>query len=157
MSEQKQTVAIVCGGGPAPGMNGVISLVIYLVLDLVLLLFTPLGVYSLVVGNMVFPLVICILNWRKLKKVTGYVQELDRTFLRIGLCAVFMAVLALLIYRGMFFLTESNAISLCVAIGLAMVIYFVMLLMFRAVEEEELSEMPKGALLVRIAKKIRLL
>ena len=27
MSEQKQTVAIVCGGGPAPGMNGVISAV----------------------------------------------------------------------------------------------------------------------------------
>ena len=27
MSEKKQTVAIVCGGGPAPGMNGVISAV----------------------------------------------------------------------------------------------------------------------------------
>ena len=141
----------------APVIHGVISLGIYLVLDIVLLVFTPLDGYALVIGNMVFPLIISILNWRKLRKETGYVQELDRTFLRIGLCTVFMSVLALLIYRGMFFLTESNGISLCVAIGLAMVIYFVMLLMFRAVEEEELLEMPKGGLLVRIAKKLRLL
>ncbi|MBQ3028614.1 MAG: polysaccharide biosynthesis C-terminal domain-containing protein, partial [Lachnospiraceae bacterium] len=141
-----------------PVIHGVISLAIYLVLDVVLLLFTPLGVYALVIGNMVFPLIISILNWWRLKKETGYVQELDRTFLRIGLCTVFMSVLALLIYRGMMFVTkESNAISLCVAIFLAMVIYFVMLLLFRAVEEEELTDMPKGALLVRIAKKFRLM
>lgn len=141
-----------------PVIHGVISLAVYLVLDVVLLLFTPLGVYSLVVGNMVFPLVISILNWRKLKKETGYVQELDRTFLRIGLCTVFMAVLSLLIYRGMFFVTKgSNAISLCVAIALAMVIYFIMLIMFRAVTEEELLDMPMGARLVRLAKKLRLM
>ncbi len=141
-----------------PVIHGVISLAFYLVLDIILLLFTPLGVYSLVIGNMVFPLVISILNWRRLRQETGYVQELDRTFLRIGLCTVFMAVLALLIYRGMYFLTdENNAISLCVAIFLAMVIYFVMLILFRAVEEEELLDMPKGALLVRIAKKFRLM
>lgn len=140
-----------------PVIHGVISLGIYLVLDVVLLMFTPLGVYSLVVGNMIFPLVISILNWRKLKKVTGYVQELDRTFLRIGLCTVFMSVLALLVYRGIFFFTESNAISLCVAIFLAMVIYFVMLITFRAVVEEELLDMPKGAILVRLAKKCKLM
>ncbi len=140
-----------------PVIHGVISLAIYLVLDTVLLMFTPLGVYTLVIGNMVFPLIISVLNWLRLKKETGYVQELDRTFLRIGLCTVFMAVLALLIYRGVMFFTKSNAISLCVAIGLAMIIYFVMLIMFRAVEEEELLDMPMGARLVRIAKKFRMM
>ncbi|MBE5930165.1 MAG: polysaccharide biosynthesis protein [Lachnospiraceae bacterium] len=140
-----------------PVMHGLISLVIYLVLDVVLLMFTPLGGYALVIGNMVFPLIISALNWRTLKKETSYVQELDRTFLRIGLCTVFMSVLALLIYRGLHFFTKSNAISLCAAIGLAMVIYFVMLIMFRAVTEEELLDMPMGARLVRIAKKLRLM
>ncbi len=140
-----------------PVIHGVISLALYLVLDVLLLLFTPLGVYALVVGNMIFPLIISALNWRTLRKELGYIQELDRTFLRIGLCTVFMSVLALLIYRGMHFLTKSNAISLCVAIALAMVVYFVLLLMFRAVEEEELSEMPKGALLIRLAKKFHLM
>ncbi len=140
-----------------PVIHGVISLAVYLVLDVILLMFTPIGVYALVIGNMVFPLVISILNWRTLRKETGYVQELDRTFLRIGLCTVFMAVLALLSYRGLYFITKSNAISLCVAIFLAIVIYFIMLILFRAVEEEELLDMPKGALLVRLAKKLHLM
>ncbi len=140
-----------------PVIHGVIALAVYLVLDVILLMFTPIGVYALVIGNMVFPLVISILNWRTLRKETGYVQELDRTFLRIGLCTVFMAVLALLIYRGMFFVTKSNTISLCAAIFLAIVIYFIMLILFRAVEEEELLDMPKGALLVRLAKKLHLM
>lgn len=140
-----------------PVIHGVISLVIYLVLDVVLLMFTPLGVYSLVIGNMIFPLVISALNWRTLRKETGYVQELDRTFLRTGLCTVFMSLLSFLVYRGMHFITKSNAIALCVAIFVAIPVYFVMLILFRAVTEEELLDMPKGALLVRIAKKFRLL
>ncbi len=140
-----------------PVIHGVISLGFYLILDLILLRFTPLGVYALVIGNMVFPLVICILNWRTLRREFGYVQELDRTFLRIGLCTVFMAVLALLSYRGMLFVTEKSGLSLCVAILIAMPVYFVMLLLFRALNEEELYDMPKGALLVKLAKKLHLL
>lgn len=140
-----------------PVIHGLISLGIYLVLDVMLLLFTPLGVYALVIGNMVFPLIISGLNWWTLRKETGYIQELDRTFLRIGLCTVFMAVLAHLSYRGLFYVTNSNSVSLCVSIFIAMIIYFVMLILFRAVEEEELLDMPKGALLVRLVKKLHLM
>lgn len=140
-----------------PVLHGVMSLAFYLVLDVVLLLFTPLGVYSLVVGNMVFPLVISVLNWLTLKRDVGYVQELDKTFIRIGICTAFMAVLALLTYRGMLFLSKSNGISLCVAIFMAILVYFVLLFLFRAVNEEELSDMPKGTVLVRLAKKLHLM
>ncbi len=140
-----------------PVIHGLISLAIYLVLDVVLLLFTPLGVYSLVIGNMIFPLGISVLNWRTLRRELGYVQELDRTFLRVGLCTAFMGSLALLVYKGLFFLSRSNSLSLLVAIGLAVVVYFAMLVAFRAVDEEELYEMPKGAFLVKVAKKLRLL
>lgn len=141
-----------------PVIHGLISLAIYLVLDIVLLMFTPLGGYALVIGNMVFPLIISALNWLRLRKETGYVQELDRTFLRTGLCTVFMSLLSFLVYRGMHFITKgNNTIALCVAIFVAIPVYFVMLIMFRAVTEEELYDMPKGALLLRIAKRLRLL
>ncbi|MGN1085138.1 MAG: oligosaccharide flippase family protein [Lachnospiraceae bacterium] len=140
-----------------PVIHGGIALAIYLVLDVFLLLFTPLGVYSLVIGNMVFPLIISALNWITLRRELDYVQELDKTFLRIGLCTAFMAILSLLIYRGLFFLTRSNTVSLLAAIGIAVIIYFLMLIVFRAVDEEELLDMPKGAYLVRLAKKFHLM
>jgi len=140
-----------------PVIHGAISLVLYLVIDIILLMYTPLGVYSLVVGNMIFPLIISILNWKTLERELGYRQELDRTFLRIGLCTVFMAVLALLSYRGLYYITGRVSVSLCIAIGIAMFIYFIMLLLFRAVTEDELLDMPKGAVLVRLAKKLHLM
>ena len=140
-----------------PVIHGVISLGIYLVLDLILLLFTPLGVYALVIGNMVFPLIISALNWMVLRRELNYVQELDKTFLRIGLCTAFMAIIASLIYRALFFLTSRNTVSLLVAIGVAVIVYFVMLIVFRAVDEKELLDMPKGAYLVRLAKKFHLM
>lgn len=140
-----------------PVIHGIISLGIYLVLDVILLMFTPLGVYTLVVGNMIFPLIISALNWRTLQKELGYTQELDCTFLRIGLCTVFMAILALLSYRGLYFVLKSNAIALLCSIFVAMVVYFIMLIVFRAVTEEELMDMPKGALFVRVAKRFHLL
>ena len=140
-----------------PVIHGAVSLIIYLVIDVILLMFTPLGVYSLVVGNMIFPLIISILNWRTLELELGYRQELDRTFLRVGLCTVFMAVLAYLSYKAIFGLTSRVSIALCSAIGIAVIVYFIMLIMFRAVTEEELLDMPKGALLVRLAKKLHLM
>lgn len=140
-----------------PVIHGVIALAAYLLLDLVLLLFTPFGVYSLVIGNMIFPFMISILNWITLRRELNYVQEVDKTFLRIGLCTAFMAILALLVYRGLFFLTSRNAVSLLAAIGIAVVVYFLMLIVFRAVDEKELLDMPKGVYLVRLAKKFHLM
>lgn len=140
-----------------PVIHGVISLAIYLAVDVVLLAFSPLGVYSLVIGNMLFPLVICILNYMTLKKALGYKQEIERTFVRIALCTGFMSVLAFIGYRGCLFLCKSAKISLLVSIFFAVVLYFVLAIGFRAVTEEELMDFPMGSKLVKIAKKLHLM
>ena len=54
-------------------------------------------------------------------------------------------------------LTESNLISVIPAILVAVIVYFVLLILFKGVNEEELRGMPKGYLLVRAAKKMRLM
>lgn len=140
-----------------PVQHGSISLVIYLILDVILLAFTPLGVYALVIGNMIFPLIICVLNWISLRKELDYEQEIDKTFFRIGLCTAFMAVFAYLIFHGVYSIVKSNILGMIVAIPCAAFIYFVLLIFFRAVNEEELNDLPKGRLLVKIAKKLHMM
>ena len=54
-------------------------------------------------------------------------------------------------------LTGSIVISAVPAIIMAVVVYFTLVILFRAVTEEELQAMPKGRLLVKVAKKCRLL
>ena len=54
-------------------------------------------------------------------------------------------------------LTSSPKISVVIAIVLAVAVYFVMLLLLRGISEEELRGFPKGYLLVRLAKRCRLM
>ena len=140
-----------------PVIHGLISLAIYLVLDSVLLSFTPLGVYALVIGNMIFPLVISVLNWLIIRRELGYTQEVKKTFLRTGLSAGCMGIITFLAYTGCFLLVKSNTISTIIAIMIGVFAYAVLIIVFRAVDEEELYELPKGGLLVRFAKKLHLL
>ena len=140
-----------------PVIHGLISLAIYLVLDYVLLSFTPLGVYALVIGNMVFPLIISALNWIAIRRELDYRQEVMKTFLRTGLSAACMGIVAFFAYTGCFLVCKSNAVSTILAIGIGVFTYAVLIIVFRAVDEEELYELPKGGLLVRFAKKLHLL
>ena len=53
--------------------------------------------------------------------------------------------------------TKSMRISVIPAIVIAALVYFVMLILMRGITEQELRSFPKGYLLVKVAKKCRLL
>ena len=53
-------------------INSFISLVVHIILVLVLLEFTNLGIFSLVIGNASFPVIIFVLNLIALYKDEGY-------------------------------------------------------------------------------------
>jgi len=141
----------------APIINAVIALILQTVTLVPLLMFTNMNVYALVIASTVYSGVMCILNQISVQKAIGYRQEIVRTMLIPGIAAVFMGALTWAVYQGMYLLTESNVISLIPAIAVAVMIYFTLLILFRGMTESELRAMPKGYLLVKIAKRIRLL
>lgn len=107
-----------------PVVNSCISLLIHLVLVAALMLNTDLGIFSLVIGYVTFPFVICVLNLWTLKREIRYRQEWKNTFLIPIGCAIFMGVFAWGTYQGMYYISHSNLISLVVALVVAMVAYF---------------------------------
>lgn len=141
----------------APIINAVIALIIQTVVLVPMLLLADWGLYSLVIASIVYSLAMCILNQVSVRRALGYRQEIFTTFMMPTLAAVFMGALAWAVYEGMYLLTEINVLSLFVAIAIAVVVYFVLLILFKGVNEDELRAMPKGYLLVRVAKKCRLM
>lgn len=107
-----------------PVVHACISLLIHLVLVSALMLNTSLGIYSLVIGYVTFPLVICILNLLTLRRELRYRQEWKNTFLVPLACSVFMGILAWGTYYGIYMITKSNIGSLVVAVVVAMIAYF---------------------------------
>jgi stage V sporulation protein B len=107
----------------APVVNSAISLGIHIVLVIILLNFTPLSTYALVIGNVSFALVVCILNWVSIEKHLDYHQEVIKTFVIPTVSAGLMGVFAYFSYQGVHRWTGSNLISLLITILLAAIIY----------------------------------
>jgi len=141
----------------SPIINAVIALLLQTAALVPLLLFTNMNVYALVIASTVYSGAMCILNQISVRKAIGYRQEIVRTMVIPGMASVFMGAAAWAVYQGMYLLTESNIISLAPAIVVAVLIYFALLILFRGMTESELRAMPKGHLLVKAAKKMRLI
>lgn len=140
-----------------PVINAVISLVAHVILLIVLMLFFRLNIYAVVIANTFFAFFMCILNARALQRYSGYKQEYVKTFIIPALCSAIMGVAAYFSYRGLYMLVKNNTISFFVAFVLAVLVYAVTLLLFKGLTEEEILKFPKGAFIVRIAKKLHLL
>lgn len=140
-----------------PVVHASLALILQVVVLVLLLLYTDLDLYALAIANIVYSLIMCILNHAEVKRSLRYRENIVNTYIKPGLAAVCMGAAAFGIYQGTFYLIKLNRICVVIAIGIAAVIYFVLIMKFGAVNEAELRAFPKGAMLVRIAKKMHLL
>lgn len=141
----------------APIINAGISMAIQAAVAFLLLFYTQLDLYSIAIASIVYSGTMCILNQIAVRKAVGYRQEIMRTFLIPLLASAFMGAIAWAVYELLLMLTKSPRISVIPAILIGAVVYFALLILFRGVTEKELKGFPKGYLLVRIAKKCRLM
>lgn len=140
-----------------PVINSAISLVIHIPLVYVLLQYTPLSTYSLVIGNVSYALVVCILNWISVERHLNYKQELLKSFVIPSVSALIMGAAAYFTYMGMDIWTGNNLLSTCIAIIASIIIYLVLLVVMKGVDEEELSNLPRGAGIIKLLNKLHLL
>lgn len=140
-----------------PVIHAAIALVIYAGVDYLLLQYLDMGVYALVVGHTLFPMIISILNAVRIQKETGYQQEMIKTFLLPILCSAVMGFVAYFSYLGASVILHSRVIGLCIAIFFAVFVYFVLMVLTKALDEKELYDLPMGGRLVRLFKRIGLL
>lgn len=140
-----------------PVTNAAISLVAHVILLVILMLFFHLQIYAVVIANMFFALMMCVMNSMAVRKYSGYKQEVIKTFAIPALASAIMGIVTWLFYHGCYVLLKLNAISTVLSIIIAAIVYAVTLLLFKGLTEEEILRFPKGALLVRIAKKMHLL
>lgn len=140
-----------------PIINAAIALAIQTAAAIGLLFFTDLDLYSIAIANTLYSGVMCVLNQMAVRRATGYRQEITRTFVIPGIAAVFMGAIAWAVYEGMLLLTSSMTVSVIPAILIAVIVYFAMLILMGGLTEQEMRGFPKGYLLVKAAKKCRLM
>lgn len=139
-----------------PVKHGAISLGVHLVAVVIMLIGFKWNIYSLVVGNIVFSLCMCILNGRTLRRYAKYCQEVKKTFLLpFGAAAVMGIVLVIVYFATAMVIPKKLATIL--GIFIAICVYAVCLLKFGALTADEIVALPKGRALLRIFQRLRLI
>ena len=140
-----------------PIVNAAIALLLQTAVLVLILCFTDLGIYGVVTATIVYSGLMCVLNQMSMHKALGYRQEIMNTFIIPLIASAFMGAIARVLYEILLMLTGSIIVSAVPSIAVAVAVYFSLVILFKGVTEEELRSMPKGHLLVRVAKKCRLM
>lgn len=140
-----------------PVRNAVIALAIHVVVLFALLYIFDLGIYGVILSNIVFYMVMCVANNICLRNRLNYRQEIAKTFVSPGISAAVMGVASYFIYKLLFSLIHSNIISVVVSVAAGIVIYGILLILTKGIDEVDLSRIPLGNKIARLAKKLRIM
>lgn len=143
-----------------PVRHAAISLLIHIPLMVILLKFTKLGAHALVIGNIIYPLIVCALNWASVARYANYKQEVKTTFIIPLLASSVMWIETFCLSRLMVKVLPvnyiTNAMITIICIVNACLVYFIMLFVLKGVTREELKEFPMGGRMAKFADKLKI-
>ncbi len=155
LSTLTQAILQSIGKMGTPIINASAAVIIHAGIMIAMMLFLDekYSLYYYVSAMVLYSFILCILNQIAVHRHLDYRQEMVRTFIKPIVSALIMGAAAFGVYQGLYYLCKINIIALAVAIITGGIIYFVLIIHWQAVTEEELRSMPKGYLLLRIARK----
>ncbi len=145
------------GKANIPVVNAAIALGADVAAMLLMLFFTDLGIYAIVIAMIVYAVVMCVLNERKMKQYMKYKNKWRSAYIYPFLASVPMGAVAGGVYYGLtYVLPESTLVNLAVlgvAVILAAAVYFAVYLALSKPSAEELSMIPGGRTLARFVRR----
>lgn len=139
-----------------PVYHSAIAIAVDVAVLFLMLRYTNNGLISLVVGNLVLPIVVIVLNWFTLKKEVSLKIDWLRSVIIPTLSSLIMGLIVYVVYK-LLVGKIGNSLSVIVAIIAGVFVFFIALVLLKGVKEDELYSVPKGALIVKIFKKLHLM
>lgn len=145
------TTSILQGMGKekVPVVHCTIAMVIHIIAVFVMLRVFMQNIYAVIYGNILFAVIVCILNGIAIGRSLRYRQEVLRTFLIPTVASVIMAFGTYGVYRLMhniFGVTVSTVIAIIFGVA----IYFTAMVALRGVTSDEVLMLPKGRMILRL-------
>ena len=155
LSTLTQAILQSVGRMNAPIINATASVIIHAAVMILMMLFLneKYSLFYYVFSTVLYSFILCVLNQIAIHRHLQYRQEVDKTFIRPVVASTIMGAAAFGTYQGLYYLCKINIIALAIAIMVGMSVYFILIIRWNAVSEEELRSMPKGYMLVGIAQK----
>lgn len=138
-----------------PVLHSAVSLVLHIAL-VVGMLYAGWGVWALLVGNVIFPLIVCLLNCRAVSRLLRYRWNVAAIFVIPLLCALIMGAVCWGVYALLIKLTGIMIPAFAAAFVAAVAVYALVLLKSHCFSRRELRELPMGDKILRLAIRLHL-
>lgn len=126
-----------------------ISLVIHIAIISLLLMYTDLNIYALIIGNVTFPLVVSVLNGFSIYKKLNYKWEYKNIFIVPAVCSAVMGIFTYLSYMLASSITCNVYVSTIFSIIVSLVAYSALIIKSPALTKAEILDLPFGKKLIK--------
>lgn len=141
----------------APVYHAAIALVVQTLVLIPCLIFTELNLYCIAIATIVYSFLMCVLNQRAVRKYLDYKQDMKKIFALPFLASVIMGIVAYFVYKLLFAVLKSNAVSLLISVATAAFVYGILILKLGVLNKDDILAMPKGKKLAGILAKLHLI
>lgn len=114
---------------------------------------TSLQIEGVILGNIMHCLILLVLGYLDISKRVSYKPEWLRQ-LAVPIIAAGVAGMIQLLLKALLHSAAGDLLTLLICLVIGIVIYCMLLIVLRGVKEEELSQIPGGFILIRVAKAI---
>ena len=140
-----------------PVTNAIIALFLHLIFLVILIYTTKLYIFTVIIANAFYALIMCILNSIALRRYSGSETDWFHNFIMPFISSLIMGFCAYGVYRIIYLTTHIMIIAVAASIAIAALVYFLALLFTRSVSRDELLGFPKGEYVVYLAEKMHLM
>lgn len=140
-----------------PVYHAAIALVVQTLVLIPCLIFTELNLYCIAIATIVYSFLMCVLNQRAVRKYLDYKQDMKKIFVLPFLASVIMGIVAYFVYKLLFAVLKSNAVSLLISVAVAAFVYGILILKLGVLNKDDILAMPKGKKLAGILAKLHLI
>lgn len=140
-----------------PAFNALWGALAKIPVNYFLIAMPKINIVGAVISTTVTYIVCSILNFRALVKATGVKPDYTGMLVKPAISAIAMGGACIGCYKWIYALTNINTLATLAAIVLAMVVYFLVMVLVRGFAREDLAMVPMGGRLIRTLEKLKLM
>ena len=135
-----------------PVCHSLIAMAVHVVVLLILCLGFNMGIYGVIISYVIYALVITILNFYSISKILDVITLFVKPAVASGIMGIVCFGCYQLLYQFL-----GKAIPMLISVVVAVVVYFAVAVKCKLLTESVMRDLPKGSMLIRIARKCRLM
>lgn len=140
-----------------PVIINLIAMLIDIIFTYILLRYTDMTIFALVLGGMLMPVIVIALSWLIIKFRLRIRIEIFKTFIIPLVASAIMGVVVYFSYNAVLNFSGRYYLGLAVSLPLGVFTFFIFELLLKGVNKRELSNFPKGHSIIRLAQKLHLI